>query len=278
MSVGPLVPTPGPDLPQLLPLAGRVAGAHEWACAERRRIVWAADVPHLPEGIATAVEERWHVRIGHGPDGSRGLPTFAEVFAHTRAEQVLRAFAQRTNLVLSGVRTTVVGAGPLASALVAMLTRVGSRVTLATDDDAAAVRFALHGHDVVPVDAVAGIAAETTFVTGEGDGVVADDLTGVLADAGTSPGSLVVAPGEGIESRAFVGRPDLRSRRWIVELPPPFGEDFTASSGTATRPGNAVEWYLADLVVAASLATVRAAAVGADAAAADALFAKAVRG
>ncbi|MFT4230210.1 MAG: hypothetical protein QM602_07980, partial [Microbacterium sp.] len=81
------------------------------------------------------------------------------------------------------------------------------------------------------------------------------------ADERAGLGALVLAPAETAQARAFVGRGDPGARRWIVELPPPFGANA------------ALEWRLADLVVAASLA----AADADDRAGADALFAKAVR-
>ncbi|MFT4050705.1 MAG: hypothetical protein QM677_00470 [Microbacterium sp.] len=247
--------TPSPTTGAAFPLAHAIA-ADASATTIASAIAWGADVPALPAAIQETARNTWGLEIV--TDASASLPAhpaLAAAYAHARAEQVVRALSARTNLVLPGARVVVVGAGPVGSAIAAVLGHLGSRVTVATDDDTAAVRLQLSGARVVRPREVE--AADLLIATGEGHAPLdATELTGVLADAATTPGALVVPAGALPEARAHVRT--LGDRTWIVDLPRPIGKEG-AESGEGAEAATALEAHIADLVVAASLARARCA-------------------
>lgn len=236
---------------ELLPVSSRIAPQHvRSAGGGPVRIEWGPDVPPLPAGLAEGVETTWGVRVSTigGAESLPHRPAFAAAYAHARAEQVLRALSAATNLTFAGARAVVAGAGPVAAAVAGTLTQMGCRVVVATGDDVAAVRFGVAGHEVVLPAAVADLAVDWVLVTGEGDRLDAARLSGVIADAGTVPGHLVLPPGRGEPTRAGVRR--IGPHRWVVTLPEPLSGD------------TALDAHIADLVVAASLAEAVAGAGG----------------
>ncbi|MCX6503282.1 MAG: hypothetical protein NT132_12930 [Microbacterium sp.] len=175
---------------------------------------WRASLPPLP----AALGEHAGLDIAFHPDAADPLavPAFADLVAHLRAQQIVRALSARTNRVLAGTRVSVLGDGVLADAIADALTRLGARVTLATDSPAAALRARIRGRAVVGRDAVAAAPAEHLVATGEGH--TPFDPAGIAAtaiDASFLGGALVTsAAGEPI--RAGVVR---HGAGWIVASP-----------------------------------------------------------
>jgi hypothetical protein len=218
--------------------------------ARARSVSWAGSLPSLLEPLRAALSEAWGLSIVHAsaaPD-PLALPAFAAAFAQARADQVLRAFSRRTNLVLSGSTTAVVGDGPLADALTAALTRIGARVVRVAADPVAGLRAHLAGLEAVDLAGLTHAAATAHYVLATGEShppLSPADFTGVLADASVSATGLLPAGSDPV--RAHVGRAAGSDAR-VVDVPPPF-PPYAADDGTA----DGLAWRLADLVVALSL-------------------------
>lgn len=195
----------------------------------------------LPEQVADAARAAFGVTItaaDSAPD-PRELPAFAAIFAHARAEQIVRALARRTNLVLPAASALVIGDGPVADRLAATLTIGGSRVIRGIADPVARLRAHLAGARTVdepwPV-------ADLVLTTGEGHSPVDPaSVTGVLIDASVDANGLVPSAGDTV--RPFVTR--VGEGTWVVEAPGVF-ETLGQSS------------LLADALVALSILTARA--------------------
>jgi S-adenosyl-L-homocysteine hydrolase-like protein len=80
-------------------------------------------------------------------------PVFAGYVTRVWTELVLRSFARETNLLLPSTHVLLVGGGPVADGLATALTRLGSRVGVASDDPvklvAIAHRSAVVGRHIV---------------------------------------------------------------------------------------------------------------------------------
>ncbi|MGN7967001.1 hypothetical protein ACTJKK_13075 [Microbacterium sp. 22179] len=195
----------------------------------------------LPEQVADAARAAFGVDVvsdAAAPD-PRDLPAFAAIFAHARAEQIVRALARRTNLVLPAASALVIGDGPLADRLAATLTVGGTRVIRGIADPVARLRAHLAGARTVdepwPV-------ADLVLTTGEGHAAVDPaSVTGVLIDASVDANGLVSSAGDTV--RPFVTR--VGEGTWVVEAPGVF-ETLGQSS------------ILADALVALSILTARA--------------------
>lgn len=201
--------------------ASRLPWAARLAARESVVIRWAPTLPPLTDAAADAVAHAHGIRLAQAPDAPDpwDVRSFAGLFAQARADQVLRALSSRTNLVLSGTTTRVVGDGPIADALAAALTRIGSRVIRASADPRTRLRAELAGLGTDPA-----AHAHQTIATGEGHGPVdPGTVTGLLVDAAPRPGTGFAA-GAGEPARPGVVRAGEREA-WIVDVPPPFADD-----------------------------------------------------
>lgn len=237
-----------------LRLAAAAAAAHP--SSEARTIGWR--FPALPPALADAVATEWGLTIVEDADAvdPRSHGAFAALHAHARSEQVVRALARRTNLVLPAASALVIGDGPVAETIATALGRGGTRVVRAVGDPVVRLRAALAGTRHVP----AGDpwpAADLVIASGEGHPPLDPAaLSGVAIDASPDGSGLRDAGGESV-------RPGVRQvagQTWVVDAPGPF-ENGNAASARPTR--------IADLLVALSI--LRAGAAGA--ADADALLA-----
>ena len=257
-----LPPAPPDALGVRLPISARLSSG-----APAGPAVWGGSLPALPRALADAVAGTWGavITVDAGGADPLALPGFGAAFAQARADQVVRAFSRRTNLVLAGATTAVVGAGPISDALTAALTRIGSRVVRVSDDPVTRLRAHLAGIGIADVGALPEATRRAHYVVATGEGHEPVDPTGVeavLIDA--SLGGTGIVPTDGPVLRPRVRRAGGRGAT-LVDAPPPFPDDLDAGDGLA--------WRLADLVVALALLV---AANGGDLAAADALLAREV--
>lgn len=93
-------------------------------------------------------------------------PVLAGYVTSVWTELVLRSFARETNLLLPSTRVLVLGGGPVAEGLAIALTRLGSRVEVASDDPVELVSIA-HRSAVV-----ARLVATLAFVSADIDVVI----------------------------------------------------------------------------------------------------------
>lgn len=229
-----------PDSLTALPLS-RAAAARVGADpgADPRTVAW--DFPELPAEAKASAEDAWGVRVVQDPAASRPqrFPAFGTLFAHARVEQVLRALAAGTNLVLPGARVRVIGDGTLAETAAHALARGGSRVVRVTSDATSTLRARLAGHATARLDALGDpLGSDLAVVTGEGHPPIVPPQ-GVAIDASPDATGLRHDGEGGRDTRAGV-----RSHRsgWVVAAPAVF-------TGTAT----ARERHVIDLLVALSL-------------------------
>lgn len=226
------------------------------------RIGWS--FPALPADAVAAVEDTWNVSIHHDTEAASPFSyrSAAAVLGSARSEQIVRGLSSRTNLVLPGARTLVIGSGPLADVVTETLTRLGGRVIRASDDPTVRLRAHLAGLATVAVgDQEGWPIVDFTLVTGEGH-VPLDPgiLPAVSLDA--SLAATGIAPASGPLVRPQVHRTDS-ARRVVDPVPLLPGRIEEASP---------LEWRIIDVIVALSLLV----AGGADAATTDARLAEAV--
>lgn len=204
--------------------------------------------PALPALVADAVAAEWGVRITAADDATapQSLPGFAASFAHARSEQIIRALAQRTNLVLPGARVLVVGDGVLAETVAGALSRAGSRIVRASASPIVLLRSRLLGRETRDLRYRDGrLSADHVIATGEGHPPLDPaSIDGVLIDA-SSDGSGVV-PSTGDMARPHVRRTE-GSGALVVDAPPVFPADL-ADAGP-------IDLHIVDLLVALSLLT-----------------------
>jgi hypothetical protein len=230
------------DLPPLAALPLSLRAIRDVGATAPGEVTWSA-VPTIPDAVAAAVDQAWGLTIR--TDDERGavpLPSLAAVLAQARAEQIVRALAQRTNLVLPGSRTVVVGDGVLADAAERILSRGGARVLRAAADPATRVRRLLAGAESLDPDPTRWPVVDHVVATGEGhDALDPALLRGVVIDASYS--RTAVRPHAGEPVRAHVA--EVAPGRWVVEAPAPVEQDVGRLSGLA--------WHMVDAVVAASV-------------------------
>lgn len=230
-----------------LRLASAAASAHPLAV--ERTIAWR--FPSLPPALAAAAAAEWGVTIVEDPDAvdPRSLPGFAALHAHARAEQVVRALARRTNLVLPAASALVIGDGPLAAAIASTLAHGGTRVIRAVSDPIARLRAHLTGVRTVATG-TAFPETDLVFVSAEGHPPLTPTvLSGVVIDASTDRSGIDdtgIDGAAGDDVRPGVRR--LAARTWVVESPGPF-EPANAASARSTR--------IADLLIALSILQAR---------------------
>jgi len=230
------VPSRAADAPPAgFPLAAAAASAHP--STEPRTIGWR--FPGLPAVVADAASTFWNVTVvadDTAPDPRDGQ-AFSALLAHARSEQVVRALAGRTNLVLPAATALVVGDGQIAETIAASLSAGGSRIIRAIDAPVARLRAHLAGTRTLTASGSLP-AADLLITTGEGHARVDPAArSGVAIDASLDGTGLIPASGETV--RPFVQR--LAPRSWLVDPP----ESFTAADG---GPGR-----IADLLVALSI-------------------------
>lgn len=192
------------------------------------------DFPALPTTVVEAASAAFGVTISADAAAAdpRDLPAFAAIYAHARAEQIVRALARHTNLVLPAATALVIGDGPLADRLASSLAAGGSRVIRGIGDPVARLRAHLAGARTATAPWP---AADLVLATGEGHAPVDPaSVTGVLIDASAEASGLLSSEGETV--RPFVTR--VGEGVWVVEAPGVF--DAHAS-------------HLADAIVALSI-------------------------
>jgi len=195
--------------------------------------------PALPAVVVDAASTAWGVTVvadETAPDPRDGQ-AFSALLAHARFEQVVRALAKRTNLVLPAATALVVGAGPIAETIAASLSAGGTRMIRVVDSPVARLRAHLAGTRTSSASAALP-AADLLIATGEGHAPVDPAARpGVAIDASLDGTGLIPASGDTV--RPFVQR--LAPHSWLVAPP----EWFTAADGTPGR--------IADLLVALSI-------------------------
>lgn len=171
--------------------------------------------PEVPDDVADAARAAFGVDVvtdAVAPD-PRDLPAFAAIVAHARAEQIVRALARRTNLVLPAASALVIGDGPIADRLAATLDIGGTRVVREIADPVARLRAHLAGARLVTQRWP---AVDLVLTTGEGHAPVDPaSVTGVLIDA--SVDAIGLTPSSGDVVRPFVAR--VGDATWVVEAP-----------------------------------------------------------
>lgn len=237
-------------MPLGLRLASAAASAHPSVGVldgrESTSVLWR--FPALPIALSESVAADWNVTITADRDAvdPRTLPGFAALHAHARSEQVIRALARQTNLVLPAASALVIGADTLADTLAGTLGRGGTRVTRVIGDPVVRLRAQLDGVDALesagPNSADSDTALPATdLVIATGEGHPAIDpaaLSGVVIDASSDRTALLAAEGDPV--RRGVQR--IAERTWIVESPDPF---LSTASAHPTR--------IADLLIALSI-------------------------
>jgi hypothetical protein len=220
--------------PAGFPLAAAAASAHP--STEPHVIGWR--FPALPADVADAASTFWSMTVvadDTAPDPRDGQ-AFSALLAHARSEQVVRALATRTNLVLPAATARVVGEGPIAETIAASLSAGGSRIIRVIGSPVARLRAHLAGTRTATASAP--LPADLVIATGEGHAPVDPAAQpGVAIDASLDGTGLLPATGETV--RPFVQR--LAPRSWLVAPP----GSFTAADG---EPGR-----IADLLVALSI-------------------------
>ena len=207
-------------------------------------LAYGGPLPALPPTLRADLRAAWDLDVVHDPAAPDPLasPAFGILYAHVRAEQVVLALSARTNLTLAGGTVRIVGDGPLAAALTTVLRRLGAAVVRATDDPMNALSARLDGVRVEAVRAAG--PAPLTILTGVGhDGVVATEVTGLVADASPRP----------VDATALASpRPHVRTTTngSLVEMPSPLPSDGQRPTGAQLR--------LADALVASLVAASRA--------------------
>lgn len=195
--------------------------------------------PVLPAVVADAASTAWGVTVvadDTAPDPRDGQ-AFSTLLAHARSEQVVRALAQRTNLVLPAATALVVGEGPIAETIAASLSAGGTRIIRVIDSSVARLRAHLAGTRTATASAPPP-AADLVIATGEGHAPVDPAAQpGVAIDASLDGTGVIPTTGKTV--RPFVQR--LAPRAWLVASPDP----FAATNG---EPGR-----ITDLLVALSI-------------------------
>ncbi|WP_460775970.1 Rossmann-fold NAD(P)-binding domain-containing protein [Microbacterium sp. GXF7504] len=206
------------------PAAAPTSGADDLpAC------VWA---PTLPPPPGEPAAHRVRVTSAAGAADPLAVAAFADLLAHLRAQQVVRALSARTNRVLAGTRVTVLGDGVLTDAVAAVLERMGARVGVATDTPAAALRHRLRGRAVQPVAEAATAPAEHVVATGEGHAPFdAARLAATTIDASYT-GTGVAPASDAAPVRAGVTR---TGAGWIVAAPPIWPDDPASAADLERR-------------------------------------------
>ncbi|GAB3595729.1 hypothetical protein [Microbacterium tumbae] len=220
------------------PLARAAIAAHP--SPGHRALGWR--FPALPPEAAAFAEAEADLRVVEDAEAAEPQRTraFGALFAHARSEQIVRALAGRTNLVLPAASALVVGDGPLAAVIAGALARGGARATRAVADPVA--RLAAHLDGVRTTSAAVLPASDLLVVTGEGHAPAdATARRGVAIDASPSGDALLATPGEEV-------RPSVRTAAegsWVVEAPGVFSA------------GSPLSAHIADLLLAFSILTVR---------------------
>lgn len=221
------------------------AAAAAYPAPDRSAVGWR--FPALPAAPAEAARAAWGITItaedaGVDPRGGAG---FSALLAHARSEQIVRALARRTNLVLPAATAVVVGDGPIAETIAGTLSSGGTRVVRAADDPLARLRAHLGGLRVA--SSAPWPSSDLVIATGEGHAPVDPaPLGAVTIDASLDSTGLTATSGETV-------RPSVRrvgTHGWVVAAPGP----FDAGDNTSDRPNR-----LADLLIALSILRTRTA-------------------
>lgn len=231
-----------------LRLASAAVAAHPVDGSDDEPIEIAWDFPPLPAPLADAVAAAWGVSVVADPSASdpRSHRAFGALFAHARSEQVVRALASRTNLVLPAASALIIGDGPLAETITRTLVVGGTRVVRAIVDPVTRLRAHLDGVRLATADAERLPSTDLVITTGEGHAPLdAATLSGVVIDASVGATPALRRPTAGTEVRASVHR--LGERSWIVEAPDVYETARGAVGPTRT----------ADLLVALSVLRAR---------------------
>ncbi|WP_223624496.1 hypothetical protein [Microbacterium sp. EST19A] len=224
--------------PSGLLLAAAAASAHP--SSDRSVIGWR--FPALPAAPAETARATWGITITSDDTGvdPRDGAGFSTLLAHARSEQIVRALARHTNLVLPAATALVVGDGPIAETIADALSSGGTRVVRAADAALARLRAHLGGLRITTPTAP-WPPADLVITTGEGHAPLDPATFGSVAiDASIDSTGLTASAGE--EVRPFVRRVGAHS--WVTAAPGP----FDAGDGAPDRPNR-----LADLLVALSI-------------------------
>lgn len=211
--------------------------------------------------MTKAVSEAWGVTIEARSDAidPQSFAAFAALFAHARSEQIIRALSHRTNLVLPGARVLIVGGGPIAETISTTLSRVGSRITRASDDPITLLRAKLLGCAVRSLyDQSADLRADHVIATGEEHPPLeAATAHGILIDASPDGTGFLAAASTAVDTLA---RPHVHRVAGSESLRVAAPAVFPTELGAATP----LELHLIDLLVALSILTLHSDDASAD--------------
>jgi hypothetical protein len=211
--------------------------------------------PTLPASVIEAASAAFGVTIvaDEAAEDPRDSPAFAALFAHARAEQIVRALARRTNLVLPAARALVIGDGPVAEVIASILGRGGSRVVRGITDPVVRLRAHLSGERTATAPWP---AADIVITTGETTHPLSKSATGsspaleITIHAPRTAGGTAAATARGPaggtaedSARPFVTKTGVGS--WTVAIP----NVFEIGDGASDR--------IADALIALSILRIR---------------------
>lgn len=207
---------------------------HSAAPTEPTHVVWNDVLPPLPPLVQARARRDWALDVSFRAGGADPLihASFADLLSHLRVQQVVRALAARTNRQLAGTRVTVVGSGPLAEAARDILSRIGARVTVSTDDPAPALRARTRGYPTATLGAIGAVPAEHVIVTGEGHAPLDTRTIAATAIDASFRGDAVIPPAGSPAARPGVIQ---HGAGWVVAAPSLWADDITDGAAVAER-------------------------------------------
>ncbi|MFT4234760.1 MAG: hypothetical protein QM607_07165 [Microbacterium sp.] len=175
-------------------------------------------LPPLRDAVRDEVRARFGIDIHCVAGGVDPLaqPSFAQLIAQLRVEQVVRTLSRRTNRSLAGTRVAVVGGGILAEAVRDAAVLIGARVRLVTDDASWRLRTVVRGQRAVSLAALTDLAAEHVIATGEGHPPLAALPAGATAIDASFAGTGIAPGGQPSVRQGVLARDGA----WIVAAPP----------------------------------------------------------
>lgn len=221
-------PAPPNGLADALPATRRLLAAPS---PSARPLSYGGSLPGLSPSWRSALRDELGLEVAYDENAVDPLSSrvFDVVYSRLRAEQVVLALSARTNLTLAGSTVRIVGDSSLATALTALLRRLGASVVRSTDDPVERLTATLDGVRVEDVAAATSGSTHSAILTGVGhDALGVDDVAGLVADASPRPVDASPAP----SPRPFVR---TTSKGSLVEMPSPLPVDGASPTSAQRR-------------------------------------------